>query len=131
MFVAANNPAVTNPNTTGTRAGLAREDLFTVVLEQFQTDTADYADIVLPATTQLEHFDIHKSYGHTYVLANNPAIAPLGEAKPNSDNFKGIDTIFSYDPSDFVLTAFQRYPGGSARGDYEEINKIRNLFFTI
>ncbi len=53
------------------------------------------------------------------------------EAKPDTDNFKGIDTIFSYDPSDFVLTAFQRYPGGSARGDYEDINKIRNLFFTI
>ena len=66
--------------------GLAREDLFTVVLEHFQTDTADYADILLPATTQLEHYDVHRSYGHLYVLANNPAIAPVGESKPNSDN---------------------------------------------
>ena len=65
-------------------AGFAREDLFTVVLEQFQTDTADYADYVLPATTQLEHWDIHTAYGHTDVLLNRPAIAPLGEARPNT-----------------------------------------------
>ena len=65
-----------------------REDLFTVVHDQFQTDTADYADIVLPATTQLEHFDIHNSYGHLYVQSNNPAIAPLGEAKPNTEVFR-------------------------------------------
>jgi hypothetical protein len=53
------------------------------------------------------------------------------EAKPETGNFEGVDTIFSFDPSDFVLTAFQRYPGGAARGDYEKIGKIRNLFFTI
>ena len=52
------------------------------MLEHFQTDTADYADYVLPATTQLEHLDVHKSYGHTYALVNQPAIAPLGEARP-------------------------------------------------
>jgi anaerobic selenocysteine-containing dehydrogenase len=72
------------------RRGFAREDLFTVVLEQFQTDTADYADYVLPATTQLEHLDVHKSYGHLYVLANNPAIEPLGEALPNSEIFRRL-----------------------------------------
>ena len=64
--------------------GFAREDLFTVVLEHFLTDTADHADYVLPATTQLEHLDVHTSYGHTYVLLNQPAIAPLGEARPNT-----------------------------------------------
>ncbi len=53
------------------------------------------------------------------------------EAKPESDNFKGCQAIFSYEPSDFVLTAFQRFPGGAARGDYEVINQVRNLFFTI
>jgi uncharacterized protein (TIGR03083 family) len=53
------------------------------------------------------------------------------EAKPETDDFKGCQTIFSYVPSDFVLTAFQRFPGGAARGDYEVINKVRNLFFTI
>ena len=68
--------------------GLRREDLFTVVHEQFPTDTADYADILLPATTQLEHFDIHGSYGHLYVQTNEPAIAPLAEAKSNNDVFR-------------------------------------------
>jgi anaerobic selenocysteine-containing dehydrogenase len=68
--------------------GLQRDDLFTVVHEQFQTDTADYADILLPATTQLEHFDIHGSYGHLYVQASNQSIAPLGEAKPNTEVFR-------------------------------------------
>ena len=68
--------------------GFAREDLFTVVLEHFQTDTADYADILLPATTQLEHLDVIKPYGHYYMMANNPAIAPLGESKPNSEIFR-------------------------------------------
>ena len=67
---------------------MAREDLFTVVLEHFQTDTADWADIVLPATTQLEHWDIHFAYGHHYVTLNRPAIAPVGEAKPNSEIFR-------------------------------------------
>jgi anaerobic selenocysteine-containing dehydrogenase len=70
--------------------GFAREDLFTVVLEHFQTDTADYADYVLPATTQLEHFDVHTSYGHTYVLVNEPAIAPLGESRPNTQIFRDL-----------------------------------------
>ena len=70
--------------------GFAREDLFTVVLEHFLTDTADHADYVLPATTQLEHLDVHTSYGHTYALINEPAIAPLGEAKPNTQIFREL-----------------------------------------
>ena len=70
--------------------GLAREDLFTVVLEHFQTDTADYADIVLPATTQLEHWDVHFAYGHHYVTLNRPSITPVGEARPNSEIFRLI-----------------------------------------
>ena len=65
--------------------GFGREDLFTVVLEHFQTDTADYADIVLPATTQLEHWDLLLSYGHHYVTLNQPSIEPLGESLPNSE----------------------------------------------
>jgi anaerobic selenocysteine-containing dehydrogenase len=59
-------------------------------MDSFLTDTADYADIVLPATTQLEHYDIHKSYGHLYVLANNPAIAPVGESLPNTEVFRRL-----------------------------------------
>ena len=69
-------------------ARAAREDLFTVVLEHFQTDTADWADIVLPATTQLEHWDIHLAYGHHYASLNRPSIAPLGEALPNTEIFR-------------------------------------------
>jgi anaerobic selenocysteine-containing dehydrogenase len=74
------NPAVTQPDGTRVREGLAREDLFTVVLEQFMTDTARYADVVLPSTTQLEHFDIVGSWGHQYISLNEPAVAPQGEA---------------------------------------------------
>ncbi len=88
IYVYNNNPVAVCPDSQKVIAGFLREDLFTVVHEIFLTDTADYADIVLPATTQLEHYDIHKSYGHLYVLANTPAIAPLGEAKPNSDVFR-------------------------------------------
>jgi anaerobic selenocysteine-containing dehydrogenase len=78
------------PESDKVARGFAREDLFTIVLEHFQTDTADYADLLLPATTQLEHFDVHKAYGHTYLMANQPAIEPLGEARPNTDIFRGI-----------------------------------------
>jgi anaerobic selenocysteine-containing dehydrogenase len=88
LVVYNSNPAAIAPDQQRVLAGLRREDLFTVVLEHFQTDTADYADILLPATTQLEHFDLHKSYGHTYVMLNSPAIAPLGEAKPNTEIFR-------------------------------------------
>src|SRR5690606_23777817 len=72
------------------RAGLRREDLFTVVLEHFQTDTADYADWILPATTQLEHWDVHGSYGHLHVTLNEPAIAPLGQSASNAEIFRRL-----------------------------------------
>ena len=82
------NPADVTPDRNAVIRGLSREDLFTVVLEHFQTGTADYADFVLPATTQLEHHDIHFSYGHLYASLNRPAIEPMGEAKPNSEIFR-------------------------------------------
>jgi anaerobic selenocysteine-containing dehydrogenase len=88
MIVYNSNPAAVAPDRNAVLRGLAREDLFTVVIEHFQTDTADWADIVLPATTQLEHWDIHFAYGHHYVSLNRPAIAPIGEAKPNSEIFR-------------------------------------------
>ena len=90
VVVYNSNPVAVAPESDKVIRGFAREDLFTVVLEHFQTDTADYADYLLPATTQLEHFDVHKSYGHWYVLANQPAIAPLGEARSNSDVFRDL-----------------------------------------
>ena len=96
LIVYNSNPVAVAPQSREVAAGFAREDLFTVVLEHFQTDTADYADIVLPATTQLEHLDVHKSYGHLYLLANNPAIEPLGEALPNSEIFRRLAAKMGY-----------------------------------
>lgn len=88
IFVYNSNPVAVAPDSRKVIAGFSREDLFTVVHEIFQTDTADYADILLPATTQLEQFDLHKAYGHLYLIANNPAIEPIGEAKPNTEVFR-------------------------------------------
>lgn len=90
LIVYNSNPVAVAPDSAKVVQGFAREDLFTVVLEHFQTDTADYADYILPATTQLEHADIHLSYGHTDVLLNRAAIAPLGEAKPNTQIFREL-----------------------------------------
>ncbi len=85
LMIWGTNPAVVQPNVALTREGLAREDLFTVVLEHFLNDTARYADIVLPSTTQLEHFDIQGSWGHNYISLNHPAVPPLGEAKSHGE----------------------------------------------
>ncbi|MCX7240264.1 MAG: molybdopterin oxidoreductase family protein [Burkholderiales bacterium] len=90
LIVYNSNPVSVAPESGKVVAGFARDDLFTVVLEHFQTDTADYADYILPATTQLEHWDVHMSYGHTDVLLNRPAIAPLGECKPNTQIFREL-----------------------------------------
>jgi anaerobic selenocysteine-containing dehydrogenase len=97
IVVYNNNPAAVCPDSNKVLKGFAREDLFTVVMDHFQTDTADYADILLPATTQLEHHDVHKSYGHLYVLANNQAIAPVGEALPNSEVFRRLAARMGFD----------------------------------
>ncbi len=83
LYVFAANPAAVSPNAGKIVEGLRREDLFTVVHELFMTDTADYADLVLPATSQLEQTDLHKAYGHTYLTYNHQAIPPLGESKSN------------------------------------------------
>jgi anaerobic selenocysteine-containing dehydrogenase len=83
LFVFGANPAASSPNAGRIVEGLRRDDLFTVVHELFLTDTADYADLVLPATSQLEQTDLHKAYGHTMLTYNRPAIAPLGECKSN------------------------------------------------
>jgi anaerobic selenocysteine-containing dehydrogenase len=92
-----NNPVAVCPDSAKVIAGFSREDLFTVVMDHFQTDTADYADIVLPATTQLEHYDVHKAYGHLYLLGNSPAIAPVGESLPNSEVFRRLAARMGFD----------------------------------
>jgi anaerobic selenocysteine-containing dehydrogenase len=88
LYVYNSNPAAIAPQQSMVIEGLMREDLFTVVHEQFQTDTADYADILLPATTQLEHRDLVKAYGHYYLVYNEPAISPVAQAKPNWEVFR-------------------------------------------
>ena len=96
LFVFNSNPVAVAPQSGKVVQGFAREDLFTVVLEHFQTDTADYADYILPATTQLEHWDVHTTYGHTDVLLNRPAIAPVGQARSNAEIFRNLAQRMGY-----------------------------------
>ena len=97
LIVYNSNPVAVAPDSAQVVKGFGREDLFTVVLEHFQTDTADYADIILPATTQLEHWDVHAAYGHTDVLLNRPAIAPLGQARSNASIFRALAERMGFD----------------------------------
>ena len=90
VVVYNSNPVAVAPESAKVARGFAREDLFTVVLEHFLTDTADHADYVLPATTQLEHWDAHTAYGHTYALLNEPAVRPLGQARSNAEIFRQL-----------------------------------------
>jgi anaerobic selenocysteine-containing dehydrogenase len=128
IVVYNSNPVAVAPDSEKVIQGFAREDLFTVVLEHFQTDTADYADYVLPATTQLEHFDVHKSYGHWYVMANHPAIKPLGQAKPNSEIFRLLakamgfkDPEFEVDDVELGRTVFNWDHPRLANANYEQL----------
>ena len=104
LFVYNANPMVVAPEQELIRQGLMREDLFTVVSEQFITDTARYADILLPATTQAEQFDIMFSWGHLYLTLNQPWIAPLGEAVPNTELFRRLARGMGLDDPQFSLT---------------------------
>jgi anaerobic selenocysteine-containing dehydrogenase len=101
LYVYNCNPAAVAPNQALVEKGLRRDDLFTVVHEQFPTDTVDYADIVLPATTQLEHIDVHGSYGHHFVMLNPPAIAPLGECRSNNEVFRALAERLGFEPEVF------------------------------
>jgi anaerobic selenocysteine-containing dehydrogenase len=90
LFVYGSNPVASAPHQGKVRRGLEREDLFTVVVEHFPTDTVDYADIVLPATMQPEHADLHCAYGHLYLAWNEPAVEAPGECLPNSEIFRRL-----------------------------------------
>ncbi|HEX3987303.1 MAG TPA: molybdopterin-dependent oxidoreductase [Acidobacteriaceae bacterium] len=112
LFVYNSNPAAVAPDQASVLRGLSRTDLFTVVHEQFFTDTADYADIVLPATTFLEHKDIQGAYGHYYVQLSQQAIEPLGEARPNVWLFSQLaqrmgfpESCFRDTPDDLIAQA--------------------------
>lgn len=104
VVVYNSNPVAVAPESAKVVAGFRRDDLFTVVLEHFLTDTADHADYVLPATTQLEHWDAHASYGHTWVLINEPAIAPRGQARSNAEIFRQLAARMGFDEPCFADT---------------------------
>lgn len=97
LFVYNANPLAVAPNQRDVLAGVRREDLFLAVHEQVMTDTCRYADVVLPATTILEQLDVHRAYGHLYVQLSEPAIAPLGEAKPNTELFRLLAARMGFD----------------------------------
>ncbi len=114
LVVYNSNPAAIAPDQTKVRAGLLREDLFTVVLEQFQTDTANFADIVLPVTTFLEHSDLYLAYGHYYVQLARPALPRPGEVRSNNDIFRELakrigfqDACFAESEDDMIRGLLQ------------------------
>lgn len=96
LYVFAANPLGATANAGLIQKGLEREDLFTVVHELFMTDTADFADIVLPATSQLEQIDIHRAYGNTVLSLNDAAIPPLGDSRSNWDTFRALSTAMGF-----------------------------------
>ena len=104
LVVYNSNPAAIAPNQNLVLEGLRREDLFTVVLEHVLTDTALHADYVLPATTQVEHHDVHWSWGQTYLTINEPAIPPVGDALPNTEIFRRLAARMGFEDAAFRAT---------------------------
>jgi anaerobic selenocysteine-containing dehydrogenase len=135
IFVYCSNPAAVAPNQGAVRRGFQREDLFTVVHEQFQTDTADFADILLPATTFLEHTDLYGAYGHLYTQMARPALEPEGEARSNVQVFRALaarlgfdDQAFRDTDDDMIRTALasgHQYLNGITLESLEERHLIR------
>ncbi|MFL6674729.1 MAG: molybdopterin-dependent oxidoreductase [Massilia sp.] len=130
VIVYNGNPLAIAPDSRKVMQGFQREDLFTVVLEHFRTDSADYADILLPATTQLEHVDAHLAYGHLYMMANNAAIAPLGEAKPNTEIFRLLaarmgfdDPCFAESDDQLAAQAFNARDARAVHFDWESLKR--------
>jgi anaerobic selenocysteine-containing dehydrogenase len=128
LYVYHSNPAAVAPNQGLVHAGLRRDDLFTVVHEQVHTDTVDFADIVLPATTFLEHGDLYKSYGHLYMQKADPAISPVGEAKSNLEVFQllaarlGLATPLLTEPLEAQIRGALDVPSrGKTAMAYEQI----------
>jgi anaerobic selenocysteine-containing dehydrogenase len=134
LVVYNSNPAAVAPNQNAVRAGLRREDLFTAVLEQFQNDTADHADILLPATTFLEHTDLYLSYGHHYLQLARPALPPPGEARSNVEVFRalakrmGFDDPWFDDSDDDMIRTLLDSPHPFVKGiTLEELDRERSV----
>lgn len=128
LVVWSGNPAQVAPEQARVLEGLRREDLLTVVLEQVMTDTARYADVVLPVTTQLEHLDAHFSWGQHYLAFNERAIAPLGQARPTADVFRDLAGRMGLEPADafsesdeaILERLFEGEPGGVSLAELRE-----------
>ena len=130
LFVYNSNPVAVAPESAKVVHGFARDDLFVVVHDLFRTDTADFADVLLPATSPLEHLDVHHSYGHLHVQANNPSIAPLGEALPNTEVFRRLaaalgfdEPCFRDDDDDLARSAFCADDARIAGWDWEAVKR--------
>ncbi len=130
LIVYNSNPVAVAPDSSQVVKGFQREDLYTIVLEHFKTDTADYADILLPATTQLEHSDIHASYGHLDIMINNQAIKPIGECKSNSEIFRRLaskmgftDKCFQDSDNDIASEAFDKSHKSVQNFNFKEIKR--------
>ena len=116
LMVWSANPAATQIDGPATQRGLSREDLFTVVIDHFLTDTARYADIVLPATTQFEHVDVQSAWGHHYLLANNPAVAPFGETRSSGAIMRGLAAKLGLDDPLFMESDEEMAAAGLPEG---------------
>jgi hypothetical protein len=134
LFVACNNPAVTCPDASAVRRGLQREDLFTVVHDPFVSDTARYADILLPAATYLETEDVHRAYGTYYLQFANQVVEPQGEAWPNQTLARELarrlgvrDPIFSMGTDELIRTLFQGASGPAATVDPGVVRSVGPL----
>src|SRR5205823_14924988 len=132
LFIAANNPAVTCPDARTTRRGLAREDLFTVVHDPFLSDTARFADLVLPAATYLESEDLHRSYGTYYIQLGQAVVPPQGEARTNralaaelARRFGIADPVFSMPIDALVDTVFRGAQGPVTAIDRQQLREHR------
>jgi len=138
MVVYNSNPAAIAPNLNLVRRGLEREDLFTVVLEQFQTDTADYADIVLPSTTFLEHTDLYLAYGHYFLQLARPVLQAPGETKSNVEMFRllaarmGLDDPCFRDSDDDMIRTLLDSPHPFVKGiTLEQLDRERSVRLKI
>jgi anaerobic selenocysteine-containing dehydrogenase len=117
LFVYNSNPAAVCPNHNEVVRGLKRADLFTVVHEQFFTDTTDYADLLLPATTFFEHKDLQTAYGHYYLQVSNQAIAPLGECRSNVEVFRALAQLMGFEDECFRESVDEMIDGALASGN--------------
>ena len=129
VLIYASNPVASVPDQNKVRRALAREDLFTVVVDNFQTDTADYADLLLPGTMQTEHADLHHAYGHIYLSWNEPAVPPPGECLPHTEIFRrlarrlGVTEPCVYDSDDDLARAVLDSDDPALRGLTLEVLK--------